>query len=53
MTITSEQSITVSTPAITINGVTVDKDGNVVINGNLVVLGDTTVRENLQGSSGS
>jgi hypothetical protein len=42
MTITSEQPTTVSTPGITISGVTVDDNGNVVINGNLNV-GDIIV----------
>jgi hypothetical protein len=31
----------------------VDQYGSVVINGKLVVLGDITVRENLEGSGGS
>jgi hypothetical protein len=31
-------------PSGLINGVTVDKDGNVVFNGNLVVLGDMPLR---------
>jgi hypothetical protein len=44
MTITSGQPVTVSSPDITINGVTVDQNGSVVINGKLVVLGDITVR---------